>query len=417
MNAQRLQLISSAVLATLLVSCNAGPALQAAGPAAANRTPVQDNTAGTFDAKGNSQIQLMVTVRNAAELKALQANAKKLGFTVTKSWPQINAASLRLDKFGAVGTLSTTLKDDFGVLTAQPAGRIVLEAEPNDPELGNQYGMQLMNVVKAWETQPGKAAVKIAMIDTGIDLTHPDLKDKIVEGYNATAPGQSVADDNGHGSHTAGIAAAAVNNGAGVIGVGGGCSIMPVKVLSNGGGSEESIADGVIWAADHGANVMSMSIGLYKRSPVFEKALQYALDKGVTLVASAGNSNKENDPTTAPHLPSTYPGVIEVAATDANDKKASFSNFGKTVSVAAPGVDVLSTYMGGIYKKLSGTSMACPHVAGLAGLVISQNPGIKPAAVKSIIERSAKDFGAAGFDPIFGFGRADAAKAVATTRR
>jgi len=204
-----------------------------------------------------------------------------------------------------------------------------------------------------------------------------------------------------------------------VAGVAPGVGIMSVKVIdAKGRGSDATIAEGIVYAADHGAKVMSMSLGLYKRSQIIEDALQYALDKDVVLCASAGNNNALNDPESAPHLPSTYPGVIEVAATDVLDKKARFSNFGKTVAVAAPGVDIMSTLptktgqTAKPYGKMSGTSMASPYVAGLAALVRSQFPTMKQAEVKAHIQRTADDLGDQGFDPIFGHGRVNAFKAV-----
>jgi subtilisin family serine protease len=226
-------------------------------------------------------------------------------------------------------------------------------------------------------------------------------------------------DDHGHGTHCAGIAAAIADNAEGGAGVAPGVGLMSVKVLdARGGGSDATIAEGIVYAADHGAKVASMSLGLYKRSKVIEDALQYALDHDVVLVASAGNNNAENDPVAAPHLPSTFPGVIEVAATDAKDAKARFSNFGKTVSVAAPGVDILSTlptYSVGRdlnYGMMSGTSMASPFVAGVAGLVRSQFPNLTNKEVKAKIEASADDLGTKGFDTTFGHGRVNALNAV-----
>lgn len=406
-------LIGMVVLGSVLAACSVTPlpTAQPVGGMTANGPQVGALGApGMFDAEGFSKMEIMVALNKGQNANELKAIGQKQGFTVVKYWPQINSAVIRVDRFGSTRNLSGELKKAKSIAHAQPAGQIVLE-DVNDPMYGDQYGMKLMNVASAWKVEPGKKSVKIAIIDTGVDIHHPDLKDKIVPGYNANQPGQPPLDENGHGTHCAGIAAAAANNGQGVIGVGGNVSIMPVKVLGA-GATEATIADGVIWAADNGAHVATMSLGLYRRSPVFERALQYALDKGVTLTASAGNNNAENDPEKYPHLPSTHPGVIEVAATDSNDQKASFSNFGKTVSVAAPGVNILSTLPGGKYGAKSGTSMAAPHVAGLAGLIISKNPGIKPAQVKRIIEASAKDFGAPGFDPIFGHGRADALAAV-----
>ncbi len=223
-------------------------------------------------------------------------------------------------------------------------------------------------------------------------------------------------DDSGHGTHCAGIAAAASNNNEGGIGVGGKCSIMPVKILSYGSGTDDIIAEGIVWAADNGANVMTMSLGIYRSSKPIEDALKYALDKGITITASAGNKNQEFDV----HLPSTYPGVIEVASTDDKDQKSTFSNFGKKISVAAPGTAIMSTlptYSVSSkkplnYGKLSGTSMASPHVAGLAGLILSQKPSLKPSEVTKIIQSTSKDLGESGWDKIYGHGRVDALAAL-----
>ncbi|MBC7543588.1 MAG: S8 family serine peptidase [Candidatus Sericytochromatia bacterium] len=410
------KLISMAILGAIASACAVTPTIAPSGlpntqqQSAATRGRKMGDPA-LFDSNGNSKAEMMVEVKSKAELSALKAQGAKLGFTVTRTWPQINAAAIKLDEVTRGDTVTRSLRSVPGVISVQAAQQAILETEPNDPEYAKQYGMKLMNVANAWNIQPGKASIKIALVDTGVDLSHPDLKDKIVASYNSVTPGQSAQDGDEHGTHCAGIAAGIANNGLGVVGVAAGCSIIPVKALGN-GGSEASITDGVIWAADHGANVITMSLGLYKRSPVFEKALGYALGKGVTITASAGNNNAQNDPDTAPHLPSTYPGVIEVAATDAADQKASFSNFGKTVSVAAPGVNILSCKPGGGYQLMSGTSMAAPHAAGLAALILSNHPDWKPAQVKAAMQASAKDLGTSGFDPIFGFGRIDALSAV-----
>jgi subtilisin family serine protease len=320
--------------------------------------------------------------------------------------------------------LLKSLRADGAVAYAAPVQLVELEKSINDPKAGQQYSLKVTKVADAWDTQVGTKETIIAIIDSGVDMTHPDLKAKLVPGWNTLDKNDKPTDDHGHGTHCAGIAAAIADNNEGVAGVAPGVGLMSVKVLdAKGRGSDATIAEGVVWAADHGAKVMSMSLGLYKRSQVIEDALQYALDKDVTLVASAGNNNAENDPVSAPHLPSTHPGVIEVAATDSKDQKARFSNFGKTVSVAAPGVDILSTlptYNVGRdlnYGLMSGTSMASPFVAGLAGLVRSQYPTMKQAEVKAHIQKMADDLGTSGFDPQFGFGRVNGLKAVSAARR
>lgn len=389
----------------IAAACSAPPVVPMAGtPGMARPTGAQ--AAGADD----GGLELLVNLTSARDLQRLESLGGQLGFRVTKSWPEIRAAAIRLDRIGSSAQVADGLKAKIGATSVQASERPVLESF--DPLYSQQYGMQTMNVLGAWMVEPGKATTKIAILDTGIDLDHPDLKGKLVPGYNAMSPGLPPTDDHGHGTHCAGIAAATAGNGIGGIGVGGHCSLMPVKVLSASGGSEATIVDGIVWATNNGAHVMSMSLGLYKRSATMERALQYALDKGVTLVASAGNNNTENNHRTKPHLPSTHPGVIEVTATDSADQKASFSNYGQTVSVAAPGVSILSTLPGGKYGRMSGTSMAAPHVAGLAGLVLSKHPSWSPAQVKAAIEKGAKDVGATGFDPLYGHGRVDALSTV-----
>lgn len=385
-----------------------------------------------FDNSGVSKTTINLKLKKRITTEEAASLAEKYNMKVKRYVKSINLLTIESSTNYKNG-ISSVLGADPSVANVLPSIKVLVDPlkvsqvetagiettntleSINDPLFKDQYGLKLMELEEAWKINPGNPNIKIAMIDTGVDLNHPDLKDKLVSGKNIADPSKPPMDDNGHGTHTAGIAAAAMNNAEGGAGVGGNCSIMPVKVLTNGGGTDDTIAEGIVWAADNGANVMSMSLGMYRSSKPIEDALKYALDKGVTLVASAGNNNAEYDV----HLPSTYPGVIEVAATDANDQKSSFSNFGKRISVAAPGSDILSTlptYSVGSkpksYGKLSGTSMACPHVAGLAALILSQKPGLKPAEVKKIIESTAVDLGDKGWDKYYGNGRVDALAAL-----
>lgn len=285
-----------------------------------------------------------------------------------------------------------------------------------DPRMAEQYGLSLVKAPEAWSITPGDKRTLVAIVDSGIDITHPDLRSQVAGSYNAVTKSPEVSDRKGHGTHTSGIAVAAAGNAEGGSGVAPGCGLLAVQISSQGLGkagrsSDVLAAEGVIWAVDHGAKVVSMSFGFYRRSRVLEDALQYALDRDVVLVASAGNNHTQNDPETAPHLPSTHPGVIEVAAVDRESRQAEFSNFGRTVSIAAPGVDVLSSIPGG-YKTKSGTSMAAPHVAGVAALVRSRFPELDRAAVKARLEQTAADLGDPGGDEVFGHGLVDAAAAI-----
>lgn len=371
-----------------------------------------------FRADGVSKSRIVVGFRTLSNASSF---ATKYGLRVKSSINPIKSVVFELPLGTAPETMLTKLRQDASVAYAQTVSKVSLEKEVNDPRAKEQYALNVTNALKAWDVTMGERTTTIAVIDTGIDPNHPDLVNKVVSKYNVFTKDDQVKDGAGHGTHTAGIAAAMADNNEGVAGMAPQCGLMIVQVLdANGSGSEDSIAQGIVWAADHGAKVMTMSLGLYKRSDVVEKALQYALDKDVVLVASAGNSNKKNDPVTAPHLPSTYPGVVEVAATDKNDKKAYFSNYGKTVTVAAPGVDILSTvptYPTGdasttTYATMSGTSMASPCAAGVIGLIRAKHPDWNREQVVEHLKKSTTDLGTPGFDETFGNGRVDALKAV-----
>ena len=265
-----------------------------------------------------------------------------------------------------------------------------------------------------------------------MDTGHPDLAGKLVKGYNATGLSGlfglgSPKDDNGHGTHCAGTAAAITNNGVGVSGMAANCKIMPVRVLAGAGsGSLLSVAKGISWAADHGADVISLSLGGAGTMQSLGDAVKFALSKNVVVVAAMGNSGHNGNPIS---YPASYPGVIAVGATDADDKIAFFSSFNKYCSVSSPGVKIFSTSptydvwltknSGGKITKnytfMSGTSMATPLVAGLCGLIRSQHKGLSPAGVKALLESTAvktPDMGGENWNEKFGFGRIDALKAV-----
>ncbi len=261
---------------------------------------------------------------------------------------------------------------------------------PNDLYFGKQWGMVKIQAPEAWDITQGSATVKIAICDTGIDQDHEDIAAKIVANKNFTVS-PTVDDRYGHGTHVAGIAAAITNNAKGVAGVGFNSSLMNVKVLGdNGTGRYSWVAKGIIWAADNGAKVINLSLGGSSPSATLESAVDYAWSKGAVLVAAAGNNN-----TDAPLYPAYYQNCIAVAATDQNDVKASFSNYGSWVDIAAPGVDIFSTMpnhknkIGTLnYGSLSGTSMSAPHIAGVGALLFAKYPGWSNTEVRAKIETS-----------------------------
>lgn len=282
-----------------------------------------------------------------------------------------------------------------------------------------RYNMDTIRGPESWGCSQGRDVI-VAVLDTGVNLAHPDLQANLVPG-NTFVPGtSSPEDDNGHGTHVAGIIGAVINNG-GVIGVAPQAKIMPVKVLdSTGIGGLDQIANGITWAANNGAQVINLSLGAFGDYKVLRDAVNLAYnDKGVLIVASAGNCG---DPLTwrlnvcpsldATSWPAAYANAMAVASTDENDNQSSFSTQASYVEIAAPGSNIYSTYLNGNYATASGTSQAGPHVAGLAAAVWSVSPGWTNAQVRAAIQNTAVDLGAAGRDDQFGYGRIDAFEAV-----
>ncbi|KUO97388.1 S8 family serine peptidase [Ferroacidibacillus organovorans] len=313
---------------------------------------------------------------------------------------------------------------------------------PNDPyyeglypssQYGNvnQWGLPFVNAPSAFtalEAIPQGAY--LAVIDTGIDLTHPDLQGNIardtsgnVLGYNFVAGTNEPSDDNGHGTHVSGIAAAVTNNALGVAGISfNTVQIMPIKVLdANGAGATSMIADGILFAADHGADVINLSLGGSNYSQTLQNAISYAWNKGLAIVCAAGNNGSS-----APDYPAGCNYALSVAALDQTGQPAFFSNSGEDLGIAAPGVAYLSTMptytvtlnsygYENNYDALSGTSMAAPVVSGLCAALIayakSHNAALRGADTIAIVEQTA---GSAdrGWNPATGYGPLHAAKAV-----
>jgi len=290
---------------------------------------------------------------------------------------------------------------------------------PNDPFFQKQWGLEKIDAVNAWKLSKGDGVI-IALVDTGVDLNHPDLSGKIVPGYDYVSSDSYPQDDNGHGTHVAGIAAASTNNQIGVAGLGWNAPIMPVKVLnSSGAGLTSWIANGIIGAANHGAKIINLSLGGDQYSDLLQSAVNYATGLGALVIAAAGNCG---DPSTyrsngcSSFNPTIYPAanqnVLAVGATDSNDNRGIFSSYGSFVDVSAPGVNIYSTILNDTYAYASGTSMAAPFVSGLAALVWAENPSLTSYQVGNIIVGTADDLGPAGRDDYFGYGRINAAKAV-----
>lgn len=322
------------------------------------------------------------------------------------------------------------LQDNSLVEFAEPDYAVHATALPNDPNFtSKQWGLENtgqniasqvgkvdadIDAPTAWNTSTGNG-VKVAVLDSGISQNHEDLSGKIVAQKNFSGT-DSVDDSYGHGTHVSGIIAATHNNGKGVTGTCPGCLLINAKVLdNNGNGFDSQIADGIIWATDNGAKVINMSLGGPGKTNVLENAITYAWNKGVVLVASAGNSGK-----TKKEFPAAYPKVIAVASTDNKDRKSSFSTYGADwVDITAPGSEIFSTFpnrtynMGGPlnYGYMSGTSMAAPMVSATAALVWTSKYGTSPKTVRARLEATTDKISGTG--SFWANGRLNAANAVA----
>jgi thermitase len=306
---------------------------------------------------------------------------------------------------------------------AEPNYEVHMHLLPNDTRYSEQWAHPMINSPAAWEITTGNPEVIIAVLDTGVDLAHSEFQGRLVPGFNYISGGEP-QDDQGHGTHVAGIAAATGNNAEGVAGMAWQVKIMPVKVLdASGSGSHAGIAAGMTWAVDHGARIINLSLGGTQATLTLQNAVQYVTGKGALIVASAGNCG---DPLTyyrnnctvqnQPVYPAAYGEVFAVAATTSWDGIASYSNQGSYVDIAAPGDAILSTRLNGGYTPGSGTSQAAPFVAGLAALLWSMDSNLSAHEIEEVIESTAVDKGLAGFDIAFGHGRIDAFSATTATQ-
>lgn len=318
------------------------------------------------------------------------------------------------------------LAADASVEYAEPNYIMHALMTPNDPYYSAyQWGLKKIGMSAAWDATRGVSAVKVAIIDTGIDPTHPDRPSNLTLDRDYVDGDLNPVDANGHGTHVAGITAGATNNGVGIASVAPGVTIVVLRGLdADGRGYTSDLAQAVRRAADIGAKVINMSWGGTYYSQTLKDAVDYAAGRGSLLVAAAGNSYQEGNPTT---YPASFSNVMAVASTGKNDEKAFYSQTGNWVAIAAPGGGslydssnmILSTvpptipsWYGSYYVYMSGTSMAAPHVSGLAGLLYSMNTQLSSSQVRSFIQNTAVDLGAAGKDPVFGYGRIDATAAV-----
>jgi hypothetical protein len=318
-----------------------------------------------------------------------------------------------------------------GAVPAPGSASAARSFPPLDEQYPNQWALPLIGMPAVWAVNPETPGLLIAIIDTGIETTHPDLAPNLsrnaledagqpgvdddqngyvddILGWNALAQNGDIEDGFGHGSHVAGIIGAAAN-GRGTVGVTWAADLMPVRMFDNfGRGTNLAGAQGITYAADRGAQVVNMSWGTGRNSRAIQLAIEYAAATGAVLVASAGNDGEQ----VLDNFPAAYDAVIAIGATNPTDGRAQFSNHGVRVDLVAPGVDILSTEHGA-YFTLSGTSQSAGYVSGVAAHLRYRYPALHAEEVRSILRQSAVDLGRRGWDPFFGAGRLDAASALA----
>lgn len=280
---------------------------------------------------------------------------------------------------------------------------------PNDPGYKSQWALPKIQAPQGWDITKGLNSVTIAVLDTGVNINHPDLKNKIAVGYNVVDNNTDLTDLHGHGTLMMGIAGAQTNNLVGMAGVGIEPKIMMIRICNNAEGWAywSDMAEAITYAADHGVKIVSISFGGSYGSSTVQNAINYAYSKGVFIAASAGNSGSN-----VPSYPAAYNHVVSVGATDSNDVKASWSNWGSWVDITSPGVSIYSTNKNGSYSSVSGTSPACPHVAALGALLLSKNATLNPDQIENYIEKYSDDLGSTGKDDIYGWGRINMYKAL-----
>lgn len=275
------------------------------------------------------------------------------------------------------------------------------ESIPNDGYYSSQWHLPKISAPTAWDISTGSSSVKIAIADTGVDPTHPDLASKLLTGYNFVQGNTDTHDVYGHGTLVAGSAAALSNNSVGVAGVAWSNPIVPLVVAdSNGYATYSSLANSITYAADHGIRIINLSFGGTMSSVTLQNAIDYAWNKGTIVFASAGNSANST-----PQYPAACNHVVAVTATTSTDSLASFSSYGNWVTVSAPGKSILTTSNGGGYSYASGTSFSAPITAGLGALILSVNPNLTATQVVDIIKQGVDDKWTTGFDQYFGYGR------------
>lgn len=386
---------------------------------------------GTFVDSGDSPARTgredavpgQLVVRLKAESRLARLSTNSFLTTARQRWQDLATAQrmyggptylLSLTSSADIKQVRQMVAADPEVEFVEPNYLYYAAVIPNDEFYNRQYALPLIGAPAAWDRTTGSSNVLVAVVDTGIYAAHPDFEGHVIVGQDFVNGDNDAADDEGHGTHIAGIIGAVGNNGRGVAGMCWQCRLLSVKALDDQGrGSAVEVSNSIRYAVDRGAKIINLSLGNDRDSRLLHEAVRYATSRGVLLIAAAGNEGDTGNPV---EYPAAYPEVLAVAATDSTDAHAAFSNYGSYIDIAAPGVAIGSTlWVPGqveTYGAASGTSEATPFVSGLAALMWSINPALTADDIRRLIIETADDLGAPGVDAYFGAGRINAARAV-----
>jgi subtilisin family serine protease len=381
-----------------------GEPTPSSAPAGASREPdpaVRNSTVVRYDPR-----RVAVTFKGGVTRARIAAVISDAGGTLEQAIPEIHAYLVGVEPERRAEVLAS-LQSSSAVASAskEPISE-AFDTSPDDTDWPQQDGLRVAGFPKAWDVTQGSSKIVVAVIDTGVDANHPDLRGALVPGWDFIGNDADPSDDHGHGTAVAGVVAARSNNHVGGAGICWRCLVMPIKALdARGSGDDTLIAAGIVWAADHGARVINLSLGGPGSSVELANALEYASTKGVLVVAAAGNAGAMTQ-----FYPAADPHAISVAATTVADSRYSWSNFGSWVRFAAPGCNI-APILGNGYGSFCGTSSATPVVAGLVALELSAQPAATARDVEDALARAAVPL------PAFvQYGRIDAGKTLALLR-
>ncbi len=356
------------------------------------------------------KVRLLVKPKAHMPEAALHALLSSQGAREHDTIPALDVRIIEVPAHAAEKVLQA-LQRNKDVEYAEPDFKAHAIGTANDPYFtnGNQWYLSKIEAPAAWDTTTGSSKVVVAVLDTGVLASHPDISGKMLAGYNFVSNNTDTTDDNGHGTAVAGFTSASTNNGAGMAAVSWANPVLPVKVLgADGSGTYSGIANGITWAADKGARIINLSLGGTSSSQTLQDAVNYAWNRNAILIAAAGN----NGNSTAV-FPAACNNVVAVSATNSSDGRPSWSNYGSYVDVSAPGADVLSLYGASGYANWNGTSFSSPVTSGVVALMASANASLSNAGIVDALLKNSDDIGATGYDIYFGNGRVNARRAVA----